>query len=399
MSSSQDIENNESTDAREEAGVSNAQASQEAARLGRAYHRKSNVKLIVDSCADFAPEVAEALGVEVVQFTYVMGGKEYPDDLWKTMTPKEFYDRMRAGEYATTSAVTPGHYLEVFERAAQEGTPTVYLAFTRGLSSSVDAARQAADMVRESHPDFEIHVVDNVCPSAAAELLAIEAVHQAASGLTAKELVAWAEEARYYIHGYFTLDSFDALARGGRIPPAAATVGGKLDIKPELSYDTNGALTLRGMCRGRKKALRAIIADFKANYLGAEGGDELQVQGPLQPRADRRRADEAGDEGQKDHSRHQAAQPREGEESVHAVMYRNVESLIKSTGCAGDFTAERSPDSGAGATPTASRYAVASYRHRSTPCRKVGHLAHAGARPRPAFAAQGCSAQRSSGDQ
>ena len=274
MSSSQDIENNETTGAHDEVSASNAQASQEAARLGRAYHRKSSVRLIVDSCADFAPEVAEALGVEVVQFTYVMGGREYPDDLWKTMTPKEFYDRMRAGEYATTSAVTPGHYLEVFERAAEEGTPTVYLAFTRGLSSSVDAARQAADMVRESHPDFEIYVVDNVCPSAAAELLAIEAVHQAASGLTAKELVAWAEEARYYIHGYFTLDSFDALARGGRIPPAAATVGGKLDIQPELSYDPNGALTLRGMCRGRKKALRAIIADFKANYLGAEAGDE-----------------------------------------------------------------------------------------------------------------------------
>ena len=148
----------------------------------------------------------------------------------------------------------------------------------------------------------------------------------------------------------------------------------------------------------QQEAQRQPRPDAPADH-GAEGGDELQVQGPLQPRADRRRADEAGDEGQKDHSRHQAAQPREGEESVHAVMYRNVESLIKSTGCAGDFTAERSPDSGAGATPTASRYAVASYRHRSTPCRKVGHLAHAGARPRPAFAAQGCSAQRSSGDQ
>ena len=252
----------------------NAQASQEAARLGRAYHRKASVNIIVDSCADFAPEVVDALGVEVVHFTYVMGGQEYADDLWKTMSAKEFYDRMRAGEVATTSAVTPGHYLEVFERAAEEGTPTVYLAFTRGLSSSVDAARQAADMVRESHPDFEIYVVDNVCPSAAAELLAIEAVRQAANGLTAKELVAWVEEARYYVHGYFTLESFDALARGGRIPPAAATVGGKLDIKPELSYDTNGALTLRGMCRGRKKALRAILADFKANYRGAEGGDE-----------------------------------------------------------------------------------------------------------------------------
>ena len=35
----------------------NAQASQEAARLGRAYHSKANVNIIVDSCADFAPEV------------------------------------------------------------------------------------------------------------------------------------------------------------------------------------------------------------------------------------------------------------------------------------------------------------------------------------------------------
>ena len=203
----------------------NAQASQEAARLGRAYHNKANVNIIVDSCADFAPEVVEALGVEVVSFSFVMGGQEHADDFWKSMSPHDFYERMRAGEVATTAAVTPGHYLEVFERAAQKGTPTIYLAFTRGLSSSVDAARQAADMIHEKYPDFELYVVDNLCPS------------------------------------------------------AAATVGGKLDIKPELSYDLNGALTLRGMCRGRKKALRAILADFKASHLSEEdlGGTPLPI--------------------------------------------------------------------------------------------------------------------------
>lgn len=263
----------------EQLSNSNAQASQEAARLGRAYHSQPNVHIIVDSCADFAPEVVRALGVEVVSFPFVMGGEEHLDDFWQTMSPSDFYGRMRAGEVATTSAITPGHYLEVFEAAAAKGTPTVYLGFTRGLSSSIDAARTAADMVRENHPGFELYVVDNLCPSAAAELLAIEAVHQAGNGLTAKELVEWAEEARYYIQGFFTLDSFDALSRGGRIPPAAATVGGKLDIKPELSYDLNGALMLRGMCRGRKKALRAIIADFKANHLTNEdmGGVPMPV--------------------------------------------------------------------------------------------------------------------------
>ncbi len=43
-------------------------------------------------------------------------------------------------------------------------------------------------------------------------------------------------------------------------------MGGKLDVKPVLSYDTTGALTLQGLCRGRKKALRAIIQDFRDNY-------------------------------------------------------------------------------------------------------------------------------------
>ena len=238
---------------------------------GASYRRGGQCHIIVDSCADFAPEVAKALGVEVVSFPFVMPDGEHVDDLWQSMSAHDFYERMRKGEHVTTSAITPGHYMEVFERAAKSGVPTVYLAFTRGLSSSVDAARQAAQMVMDDNPGFELYVVDNLCPSAAAELLDIEAVRQVGNGLTAKELVEWVEEARYYIQGYFTLDSFDALARGGRIPPAAAQVGGKLDIKPELSYDLNGALTLRGMCRGRKKALRAILADFKANYIGSDG--------------------------------------------------------------------------------------------------------------------------------
>lgn len=245
-----------------------AQAPDAAARAGHAFRKRATCKIVVDSCADFAPGVAEALGVEVIGFPFVMDDGEHVDDLWKSMTPHEFYDRMRAGENVTTSAVTPGHYLEVFERIAKEGLPIIYLAFTAALSSSIYAAQQAADMLREEHPGQEIYVIDNLCDSCASELLAIEVVRQAGNGLTAPELVEWTKEARYFLQGYFTLDSFDALARGGRIPPAAAQVGGKLDIKPELSYDLDASLSLKGMCRGRKKAIRAILADFKENWSG-----------------------------------------------------------------------------------------------------------------------------------
>jgi DegV family protein with EDD domain len=235
---------------------------------GRAYHQRRNVRIIVDSTSDFAPPVVDQLGVEVIPFSYVGPDGEHVDDMWRTSDPHEFYEYMRKHPdvHFKTAAVTPGKYYEVFKRAAEEGTPTMYMGLSEGLSYSINAARQAAEMVKKEYPDFEIYVLDNKCDSAAGELLAIEVVRQAANGLSAKELYDWACDARYFVHGYFTLDSFDALAAGGRIPPAAANVGGKLDIKPELSYDTNGALTLRGMCRGRKKALRAILQDFRDNY-------------------------------------------------------------------------------------------------------------------------------------
>lgn len=235
---------------------------------GRAYHQRRNVKIIVDSTADFAPGVVEQLGVEVIPFTYVGPDGEHVDDMWAESDPHEFYENMRKHPdvHYTTAAVTPGRYYEVFKRAAQEGMPTLYMGLTEGLSSSINSARQAAEMVQREYPDFEIYVLDNKCDSVAGELLAIEVVRQASNGLSAKELFEWASDARYFVHGYFTLDSFDALAAGGRIPPAAANVGGKLDIKPELSYDTNGALTLRGMCRGRKKALRALVSEFQENW-------------------------------------------------------------------------------------------------------------------------------------
>lgn len=236
--------------------------------VGRAYHMRRTCKIIVDSPADFSPAVARQLGVRMIPFSYVDEEGEHFDDLWESQDPHEFYEHMRRNPDArfTTSAVTPGRYLEIFEEAAKDGLPILYLGFTRGLSSSIESAQQAADTLMAEHPDIKIYVLDNLCPSAAAELLAIEVVRQAANGLTVEELYEWAKDARYFIHGYFTLDSMDWLAKGGRIPPAAANVGGKLDIKPELSYDLNGSLSLRGMCRGRKKALRAILQDFRENY-------------------------------------------------------------------------------------------------------------------------------------
>ena len=248
--------------------TTNAPAGEDVSKIGRAYHKKRACRIIVDSTSDFNLDVLQALGVDLIPFRYVGPDGEHVDDLWKTRSSHDFYDFMRNNPEVrfTTEAVTPGAYYEYFEDAAKEGTPTLYMCLSEGLSSSINSARQAKEMIADKYPDFELYILDNCCDSAAGELLAVEVVRQASLGLTAEELYAWAQDARYFIHGHSTPGSLPWLALGGRIPAAAAQVGGKLDVKPELSYDTTGALTLRGVCRGRKKALRAIIQDFRDNY-------------------------------------------------------------------------------------------------------------------------------------
>ena len=95
--------------AQEEAPQS-SQAPADVAGVGRRYHQRRNVTIIVDSTSDYAPGVAEQLGVEVIPFTYVdSNGVEHVDDMWKTQDPHEFYENMRKHPetHYTTSAVTP----------------------------------------------------------------------------------------------------------------------------------------------------------------------------------------------------------------------------------------------------------------------------------------------------
>ena len=180
-------------------------------------------RIVIDTCADLTPEVAATLDVDILGFPYIFDGEEFTDDIWSTITPKEFYDKLRAGSKVSTSAVSLGRYIEFFTQCAEEGTPTVYLCFTSALSSSYNSACQAADCVRAEHPDFELYVVDNALPCSCGELLAMEAVRQRAAGLSARQLADWANEAKDLCPWLFH-PGRPRCPRGGRPHPAGGGV-------------------------------------------------------------------------------------------------------------------------------------------------------------------------------
>lgn len=240
---------------------------------------KIKCRLILDSCCDLPAEILESAGVEYLKFPFVMNDGEHFDDMWKSMTAKDFYDRMRKGEVSGTAQIPVPELVEMFEACAKDGTPTVYIAFSSGLSGTFDTVRTVVAEITEKYPDFELYAVDTKLASVAEGLLANEAINQRNRGLTAKQLADWAEEARWYVNCLFTVDELEYLQRGGRIPAAAATIGTKLNIKPLLAIDADGRLSMMGIARGRKKALKALVKQYDDDHAEGRGPNSVVLVG------------------------------------------------------------------------------------------------------------------------
>ncbi len=236
--------------------------------------RKCN--LIIDSCCDLPREVVERAGVELLGFPYLMSDGEHVDDLYTTSSAHDFYESMRNGEAPSTAQIPIPVFQEAFERAIESGVPTVYLSFTSGLSGSFNTAELLRDQLVAEHPGAELYVVDTLQASIAEGLLVYEAIRQRDKGLSARELVDWVCEARFFVDAQFMVDDLDALRRGGRIPASVAYAGAKLDVKPMLNITTDGKLSLSGVARGRKKGIKQL-AEYYQKHVAAEGPENYVV--------------------------------------------------------------------------------------------------------------------------
>lgn len=230
--------------------------------------------LIIDSCCDIPSDIVDSADITLLKFPYIMNGGTFQDDLFRTTDAQTFYDAMRDGAEPTTSQLTIPVLEEMFESAAEAGVPTVYLSFSSGLSGSFDVAMLVKDQIAEKYPDFELYVVDTRLASIAEGLLVFEAIQQFEKGLSAKELAEWAEEAKYFIDCEFMVEDLSTLHRGGRIPGSVAVVGAALDVKPLLTIEVDGTLSLIGVARGRKKGIKQLI-DYYQKHASKSGASNV----------------------------------------------------------------------------------------------------------------------------
>lgn len=213
--------------------------------------------IVTDSGCDIKEGLLRDWGVSMIPLTFQFVGEDtvYTD---ADVPAKEFYDRMREGGVAKTSAINPYTFEEYFAQFLEAGKDVLYLSFSSGLSTTYNSSKMAAEELKERFPEQQVVTVDTLAASAGQGLIVYLVAQKQKEGATLEEAVAYAQSVSPKMCHWVTVDDLEYLKRGGRISPTVAFVGTVLGIKPIIHVDDEGHLVSVGKAKGRKAALNTL---------------------------------------------------------------------------------------------------------------------------------------------
>lgn len=203
----------------------------------------------------------EAKDVFVLPMPVLMDTQLYFENV--NLTQTEFYAALNADASVSTSQPSRGELSEFWTNILEDYDEVVHIPMSSGLSQSCATAKNLA---REF--DGRVRVVDNRRISVTLKESVFDAVKLREQGKSAQEIAEYLEQTAEDSSIYIAVDTMKHLKKGGRITPAAATIGTILRIKPVLQI--HGAqLDKYALARNGLKA-KALMKAAMAQDLAEE---------------------------------------------------------------------------------------------------------------------------------
>ncbi len=214
------------------------------------------VAIVTDSTACVPRELVEKYDIRVVPINVIFEDRVYRDGV--DMTPDEVYSLLRgAQKLPTTSSPPPGLYLEAYREASKEADGIVSISVSSGLSSIYESSWQAKELAKEELPGVAIEVIDCRTAAGGQAFVVLEAARAAASGLSLAEVAEVAKNMMAKVNVIVVLDTLYYLAKGGRVPKAAAWAGSLLEIKPII--EVKGEAKLVAGARTKPRGVERLL--------------------------------------------------------------------------------------------------------------------------------------------
>lgn len=218
--------------------------------------------IITDTGCDISPELLKEWQVECVDLRFRRDG-ETAEYTQAQMPTADFYQEMRDGTVFKTSAANEDDFRKAFTPILEAGRDILYIGFSLGLSSTVNAGANVAEELKAKFPERKIEVVSTLAASAGQGLLVWYTVRNRDNGLSLEDNAADIREKVPHMCHWFTVEDLKYLKRGGRVSAASAFLGTALNIKPVLHVDDDGHLIPIHKVIGRRMSLNTMLARMK----------------------------------------------------------------------------------------------------------------------------------------
>ncbi|ACZ62023.1 DegV family protein [Dehalococcoides mccartyi] len=227
----------------------------------------SKVAIVTDTTACIPAELVRKYQIEVIPIEIVIDGKASYDS---ALDLNEFYKLLKeSSQTPKTVGSVPGPYIEAFSRLSAKTDQILCVTEPVRFSGMFNAAQLAAMQVLEKHKNLCIKVIPCETAAAGLGLVVLEAARHAESGKSLDNLVNVINTLMPKIYLYATLDTFEYLIKGGRIPKIAALADSVLQIKPVFTLRNRDAQTI-ALPRTAEKALQNIM-DLMTEHVKGKG--------------------------------------------------------------------------------------------------------------------------------
>ena len=225
-----------------------------------------------DSTCDLYKDYVTARGIWFAPLTFNLEKdgvqEEYLDDFSSYEEYVNFFQQVRGGAFPRTAMLNFQAHVDHFTKMAQAGVKDVlHFSISSGLARTTSVAKEAAEEVKKTYPDFNMISVDPLSATIGQGILVSIAADWRDAGRTAQETYDFLMQARERLQHCIVPNDLFYLKKGGRVSGATAVVGTMLNIKPMLTFDSEGKLATLEKCRGMKKAFASILNQIEKSSI------------------------------------------------------------------------------------------------------------------------------------
>ena len=191
----------------------------------------TNVKIVTDSSCTMEKSLRDELNIHMRPLSIMVDGVVYPDD--DHLPGEKFMDMMaNAKALPKTSQPPIGEFVELYDRLGEDGSEVISIHMTKGLSGTVEAARQASNL-----SSSKVTVIDSDFTDQGLSFQVIQAAKLAQAGAGVPEILAEIERVKQNTKLYIGISTLDNLVKGGRISRTTGLLSNIFNMKVVMDFE------------------------------------------------------------------------------------------------------------------------------------------------------------------